>query len=611
MKLDFGNITIERFKSFNKKCVINLARGVGLHFVKGLNNAEPELGANGAGKSSIFDALSWSMYGKTVDGLRNPDLKPWGNGSGQTSVRLMLHIDDEGHKIARTASPNALSLNGKPIDQPALERLLGLSFESFKQTILLGQGQPLFVDLSPRDKMSLLADVLELDRWEQRSDHAKLEASNIRQHIDRLHGSLAPLESLIKQIREQIDVLSIKHDTWEKENFKEVLEAKAELSKVEVRFKVVDLRRSKIELELDSAQTEAKGEQQLCEKLNSKLHQANLVKAKFDRDLALAQHKAKAIKDDLSNLGESDKCPSCGQPIKGTSLAKHKIELENRWKAASKTYLNMIEPKLSKQRDAIWKQLGEAEERVKTFSNKADVAHDALDNIFPEHAELKTKISFLKKSIIDKEGTENPYVEQLKGLRESRDKLKGKLAKTNEDIKVSEQEYKHVEYWVKGFKDVRLFILEDILQELEMASNIMLDQLGMLDWSIHYDVEKETQAGTVQRGLNVNILSPSNKAPVRFECWSGGEGQRLRLVVSLALSEVLLNHAGVDPSLEILDEPTRGLSREGRADLIEMLASRAKQVDRVTLLADHTTVESSLFKPTVTIVKDKQGSYLS
>jgi len=99
--------------------------------------------------------------------------------------------------------------------------------------------------------------------------------------------------------------------------------------------------------------------------------------------------------------------------------------------------------------------------------------------------------------------------------------------------------------WVKYFKDIQLYIIEDVLHELELVSNAMLPEIGLEDWSIAYAIERETKSGTTQRGLNVTINSPANKGAVKWNAWSGGEGQRLRIVGALALSEVLLNHADV------------------------------------------------------------------
>src|SRR6202035_4690082 len=100
------------------------------------------------------------------------------------------------------------------------------------------------------------------------------------------------------------------------------------------------------------------------------------------------------------------------------------------------------------------------------------------------------------------------------------------------------------------------------------------------------------------------------KELVKWRSFSGGENQRLRLIGALALSEVLLNYVGITPTLEILDEPSKSLSRQGVKDLIDYLADRAQNLGKRILLVDHHAYESSKFASVTTVVKDKSGSYI-
>jgi len=145
------------------------------------------------------------------------------------------------------------------------------------------------------------------------------------------------------------------------------------------------------------------------------------------------------------------------------------------------------------------------------------------------------------------------------------------------------------------------------LQELELAANVMLEQMGLIGWQLKYATEKETKKGSITRGLNVTVLSPRNDRAVKWECWSGGARQRLRLIGALALSEVLLARVGLEPSLEILDEQCANLSIEGIEDLVDYLHDRAAQLDRVIYLIEHHTVASSKFASTINVVKTTKG----
>ncbi len=109
-------------------------------------------------------------------------------------------------------------------------------------------------------------------------------------------------------------------------------------------------------------------------------------------------------------------------------------------------------------------------------------------------------------------------------------------------------------------------------------------------------------------GLQVLIDSPGSVGKVRWQSFSGGERQRLRLIGGLALSEVLLNHAAIQVDLEILDEPTRHLSAEGIRSLCETLPLRAERLERRTFYIDHQAVESVNFSTVTTVQKGNNGS---
>ncbi len=72
MKLQ--RISITGFRSFRTTQVLLLNKMYpGLWLVTGENEVEPELGANGAGKSSLFEAVHWALYGKTSRSLKDQD----------------------------------------------------------------------------------------------------------------------------------------------------------------------------------------------------------------------------------------------------------------------------------------------------------------------------------------------------------------------------------------------------------------------------------------------------------------------------------------------------------------------------------------------------------
>lgn len=604
MELRFTCLDITNFKSFREEATIRFEMlPTGLCFLRGENEVDPALESNGSGKSSIWDALTWVLYGKTLDGLRNPDIQPWGS-KGKTQVKLTLELDDVEHTIWRSANPNSLRIDGKDAGADAVELLVGINYSTFAHTILLGQGQDLFFDLGPTDKLGLFSDALDLQRWDTRAASAAKKCSDleqVRSETDRdLHGVTARLD----QIEEQLKDAKAKSEVWRVEtdaaleriaaNLKEELKSEDSAKKKKAGAEITE---DGALTEKDAIEKSWKVEYDKLFELRDVLQNTtNLIRSKRD--------KIKDLKTELKDLKGSDTCPTCGQSI------KTKKQLNE--------HLEKVRAKIAKLEDAIgdidldgvtrnYDDQEEVVERMRPqMEEKADIAKRARSEINMWEGKLRSiglNIAVLIGDQKKLEEATNPYGDQIAKLRKDKSKLTAKEKDLEASIEKLNGRIERMKFWVRGFKDVRLFILQEVLAELQMATNAMLDCVGLEDWRIEYDIETETKSGTTKRGLAVMVYSPSNDKPVRWESWSGGESQRLRLVGAMALSEVLLSYAGVNPNLEILDEPNRGLSPQGIHDLCVFLRDRSKALGRQIWYTDQQSTESALFSAIVTVKK--------
>ncbi len=607
MNLEFNHVIIEGFNSFAAaQCIDFKQHGVGLHFLCGRNEYEPELGSNGAGKSSISDALCWCLYGKTIDGRRTPDVKPW-RGKATPHVKLEMLIDGKRTTIDRSTGPNLLSINDKESSQEEVDKRIGLSQEVIPFTVIMGQGMPLFFDLEPRQKMAVFAGALNLDRWGKRSTAASEYASKLQHRHATLTGELTGLQASMSEIKKLIERTQKRADTWE-EDFQVRSETREQaLSELQQLLTFYQKALDTATLSYESACVEARALDKELDALQMELSELKDQQNELTTRHAVLQHKLLEAADMLKALGEADTCPTCGQSLKGTNLASHKKELKTQRDETRKAI-----DKISSDRRFL-DQIKIREDRImaaqrnrSSFILKANTA-EATKNVSGRRVnDFTTEINAIKLSAKDDQQI-NPHNQQLHDLRKRRTVTETSIDDCEKDIKVTLRRIERAKFWIKGFKDIQLYIIEEVLDELEMTSNAMLAEVGLHDWSIQYAVEKETQSGTIQRGLNVTIMSPSNDKPVKWKCWSGGEGQRLRIIGSLALSEILLNHAGIRTNLEILDEPTQHLSQEGTRDLCAFLALRAQSLNRQCWLIDHTAVPSAEFTSSMTVVKRPDG----
>lgn len=608
MNLTFEEIHIIGFNCFLKKTLVDFTKySTGLHFLRGINEIEPSLTSNGCGKSSLLNAICWGLYGRTTDGLRNSDIVPWEGYKDTTTVFIQFRLSDRAYFITREANPNRLLLDGKTADQSHIDRLLRINYDAFCHTILFGQDQPLFFDLAPKDKLDLFTTVLELNRWDRSSAAAAAKFDAMTGEIQSQETQATAAVHQLEQLAALIEHAQNQADMWDEERNSVLKDVQTELIKCQKELDHIDKEHATATLAFDSASTELRAIQKQYRTLQ--LQDTQLMSTWTTEGALLARDLARA-QDDLEKLGDGSTCPTCGQSLKGTSIAKHQNELRALIEKLDKEHEAR---KLPSELDKIRKQSKILVISEKDFQTKADDAQSRLTHLAPELGRLNAKLQGLNENRKKYESDINPHKSQLRDLNKRKSRLITSQKEIAEKLKKLHVESERVKFWIKGFKDVKLFIIEEVLTELELATNSILEQSGLIGWRITYDIERETQSGTMHRGLNVSVLPPRIKRrerAIKFESYSGGEGQRLRLIGSLALSEVLLNYAGLQPNLIFLDEPSRSLSARGIEDLVELLADLAERFKKQIWLVDHHAVESSRFASVTTIVKRKSGSVI-
>jgi DNA repair exonuclease SbcCD ATPase subunit len=601
----FKKLVVENFRTFIGEHTLSLGTP-GLHYVYGVNEDEPDLESNGAGKSTLFDALCWCLYGKLLSGLRSPDIKPRHQGKCQTRVAVTISTNGKVLVIERSLNPNRLTINGNDCDQKAIDRKM-MPLELFGSSVLIGQGQPLFFDLKPADKMALFSDALNLGKWETWARAAADKVAELTERQRSLDLKADHLYAIQQKLKVDIQEAQRKYDRWNDEEAARCTKFMQELEDRHKTLKVQSNLKDKADLACDGAGTELKALQTRIRAIEAEGKELYLVEARMTAEIEARGREVRALTKEFDSMG--DVCPTCGQKITGTDREKHKKAVQKKLREAQ-AIMEEWQGKRKKQQLLIGRQqekVDSEKDYAKQFEKKADDARSALDRLIPVVANLTSRIRVLEQAIKDSENTLNPYGDLLNDLQKQKTRTKAELREAEEKLRKVETKIKQNKYWVKGFKDIRLYIIDEVRDELRMVTNAMLEQVGLPGWRINYEIERETKSGTIKPGLNIFIQGKRDKEPVKWECWSKGEGQRLRLVGAMALSEVLLNHAGFSTNLEVYDEPTRSMTNHGINDLIELLATRAEIGGRSIFFIDHKAMESSNFTSAIQVVKDSEG----
>jgi len=611
-----NKLTIQGFKSFCTKQTIDFSQlsTPGYFFITGENQVEPRLGANGVGKSTIGEALTWVLFGKTSTNLKAGSVGNWKEGI-DCEVVLNFSVHDTEYELIRAWNPNSLKLkegeSSRLIVQEDIEQLIGLDFYGFLYSVFISQFSAKFFDLSPSDKLQVFTELLKLDKWLEYSAEAKKQTMELDREFINVEKDLANVDGQIEQLESQD--YSEQSDHWIEELRRRIKYATDGINSIRIKIDNCDDVVGKIQQEIAIYEEKENKHKGKIEDLEKDMVLVTAELSEYKLSVKGSQTERNIVISDLKQLDDmvDGKCPTCKQSVTTDHIQFHITALEE--KLASLTRQVTKHERLAKRRQVELLELGSAinneevdlrETGISIRKFEQQISKYKVDKGWMEKKrnELSEQLKLMKEET-------NPYSELMKRneeklrlLNKDHDKYVAELNELSIDREVSR-------YWEKGFREIRLLVVEEVLREFELHVNNSLQKLGLDDWSIKLAVDSETKSGTVRKGFTVLVQSPVNEELVSFECWSGGEGQRLRLAGTLGLMDLIADRSGVDCSLEIWDEPTTWLSTDGIEDVLKALGERAVSRNRQVFLIDHRDLETvGEFDGVVRVVKDDGGS---
>jgi DNA repair exonuclease SbcCD ATPase subunit len=243
------------------------------------------IGNNGAGKSTILDALCFGLFGKPFRKINKPQLLNSIN-QQQAVVEIEFSIGQKKYKVIRGIKPNIFEVhcNGLLVDQDAkakdyqehLEKfILKLNFKSFTQVVILGSASFVpFMQLSPSDRRTLIEDLLDIGIFSSMNVVVKDKMAILKDNISKGKYAMDLTAEKIKLQMQNIEEHKIHND-------KEIEKKKEDISNSEIQVtqlskdieliqKHIDVLQKKIE---DKLSVESKSTKllQLESKMESKL----------------------------------------------------------------------------------------------------------------------------------------------------------------------------------------------------------------------------------------------------------------------------------------------------------------------------------------------------
>jgi len=599
------------------KIILDLKPGV--YFVTGDNRDNPRMGANGCGKSTMFEAIYWCFTGQLMDiTVPGADVEPWG-GTKRLSVTNWFEIDDQYYGLMRQRKPNGLFLKEgedgewRKVDELEVRQMIGLSSEALKRTILLGQHVDLFLDLKPTEQSKFFSDILNLDLWMEASKIASERSAAAVRELRTQQEEMTRAQSRADTLSEQIAAERRSEDGWRTTNEKKRHDAHNEFKLAEkdwnaAKKKLAQLRKpSDLGEAMEKLQAEIK---ELQGKRTELMREES--RRKTDNGKTLHDHKRwTEEKERLVNAQKTKVCTECGQTVTLKHITDKLRDVEA--KLANHQHL------LADDKQALHdlnEQIADLDDEIETLSGKLEPQlrkhqEDLLTYKSTQRDldDAATKVTACERRLEDLT-EENPHSAAIKRLDDQmRDAnaqvVTAKLAvtKANEKAEIADE-------LERIFKEIRLQLIDEVLAELEITAGDAAERLGLVGWRIKFSTEKELKSGGTSVALTTMIYPPGVEKGINWKIYSGGERQRWQLAVTFGLAEVLLARAGLESNVEVLDEPSQGTSAEGVSDLIEYLSERARQQHKAIFYVDHHVLDRGIFDHVWQVVRENGSGRL-
>lgn len=552
-------VQVDNFGSFQDKQTVTFAPEA-CHFIYGKNlDEDHKADSNGAGKTSLLNAICWALYGKSPAGLQGSDLISHG------AKRMKVVLFFGGLEVTREYSKHqqlswcyegAVPVTGDvKVLQPKLEAdVLGMNYNVFLNccTMFGNSKTGRFLSATPGERSAILGDLVDDYLFQQAGEAMKRDMGWYQQQIQAIvslrhhyQQSIVNKEAQMVQLQKQYEV--------EKE------QEQGRKTQIEMKLAEMD-NRAKV---LVHQMTTPPGSQK---ELESTLYQSNQTVQRLSREVTEMEV---ALKRDNHNLYEGNLCPTCKRYVDATVVQELKVIYQEE----HTNYLGKadeLNQELKVQADAK-----AAYDRYANWVSITRAAEAELATIKERMHEYRDQLSMDLLKHLDT--TKHQLTQELQDLY---DKMEG----SNQNLDTYHYNYNLLSVLVPGFKtEIKNILFDQIRGELEGHVYTYSLQLGGDMFRITFPSKSQTNRERFE------ILIENSGFLQDLSAYSNGEAWRASFAVLLGLRLVMMRKHNARLNMLLIDDPIGNLDKTGVQEFfqaIQQIQGNEKNLILVTLPMD-------------------------
>ena len=481
------------------------------------------IGTNGAGKSTMLDALTFVLFNKPFRKINKPQLVNATNERG-CLVEIEFSVNSRDYLVRRGIKPNVfdIEVNGTALHREADDRanqrileenILKVNYKSFTQIVILGSSTFVpFMQLTTSNRREVIEDLLDIRIFSAMNSLIKDNIRTKKEQIKSLDLKKDNLKDKMKMQQEFIEELENRGNANINANKEKITNLDNEVGNYMNTNEDLEGQIKTLQVDIEELQG-----------VGDKLVKLNNLKGKISQ-------KVSTITKEHKFFTENTVCPTCTQDIEEEFRVNRIADAQNKARELKDGYEELEQTIKSEQ---------ERERQFNALSREiTKLTHGISQN--------NTRISLNQRQIRDLEHEIQTITNQLQNRNTEHEKLeefRENLQKTIEDLSDKKQEIVHYDFAYSLLRDdgVKTKIIKKYLPFINQQVNRYLQ---MMDFYINFKLDGE---------FNETIESPIHEN-FSYSSFSEGEKMRVDLALLFTWREVARLKNSVNTNLLIMDE---------------------------------------------------------
>jgi len=481
------------------------------------------VGTNGAGKSTILDALTFVLYGKSFRKINKTQLI---NSTNEKNcfVDIEFSVNSTEWKIERGIKPNIFKIyrNGEELDQSHSvvdqqkwleQNVLKMNYKSFTQIVILGSSTFVpFMQLPTSSRREVVEDLLDIKIFSSMNDTIKSRIRLIRDDVKTLDLKKESLKDKVEMQKNFITQIESQGKKSIQDKIDSISELDKEIEKYDsgniILNETVDAKQKELESYIGAS---------------TKLKEMGSIKGKLTQKITtiVKEHKF---------FSENTVCPTCEQDIEEDFRVNRIRDSQDKAEELQKGFKDLQEA--IKEEELRESQFNKTSGEISKLLNEINSNNTSISGIQRQIRRLESEIQTIT-SQIENRNTEHEKLEEFRK----------KLENTYEELANKKDDISYHDFIYNLLKDggVKAKIIKKYLPLINQQVN---KYLQMMDFYINFKLDEE---------FNETIESPIHED---FSYASFSEGEKMRIDLSLLFTwrEIARVKNSVNTNLLIMDE---------------------------------------------------------